>query len=117
MLDFIKTSILQEFRKKFENKLKFKAKRPVLAERLKKLFDSIDESNKVKLFSKYSDRELLIKKLVETRNYHTHGDSKHKYPLMISDFNEMYETKLLLQEILRFYIYKELDMKYVYENS
>ena len=25
--------------------------------------------------------ELLIKKLVETRNYHTHGDSKHKYPL------------------------------------
>ena len=59
LLDFIKTSILQEFRKKFENKLKFKAKRPVLAERLKKLFDSIDESNKAKLFSKYSDRELL----------------------------------------------------------
>ena len=59
LLDFIKTSILQEFRKKFENKLKFKAKRPVLAERLKKLFDSIDESNKVKLISKYSDRELL----------------------------------------------------------
>ena len=117
LLDFIKTSILQEFRKKFENKLKFGPRGPVLAERLANLFDSIDEPSKVKIFSKYPDKELLIKKLIQTRNYHTHGDSKHKYPLMISDFNEMYETKLLLQEILRFYIYKELDMKYVYENS
>jgi hypothetical protein len=117
LLDFIQTSILQEFRQKFRNKLKFKEKSPVLTERLRNLFDSIDESNKVKLFSKCSDRELLIRKLVQTRNYHTHGDSKDKYPSMISDFNEMYETKLLLQEILRFYIYKELDMKYVYENS
>lgn len=111
LLNFIKTSILQEFRQKFENKLKFNARGPVLAERLETLFDLIDEPSKVKIFSKYSDKELLVKKLVQTRNYYTHGDSKAKYPLMISDFNEMYETKLLLQEVLRYYIYKELDIK------
>ncbi|HEO0550466.1 TPA: HEPN domain-containing protein [Streptococcus agalactiae] len=117
LLDFINTSILEEFRKKLRNKLKFRSREPILTERLKKLFDSIDESNKDKIFSKYSDIELLIKKLVQTRNYHTHGDSPKNYPLMIRDFNEMYETKLLLQEVLRFYIYEELDMKYDYNNT
>lgn len=53
----------------------------------------------------------LIKKLVQTRNYHTHGDSKDKYPEMITVVHEMYETKLLLQEVLIYYIYQELDMK------
>lgn len=57
LLDFIKTSILQEFRKKFENKLKFGPRGPVLAERLANLFDSIDEPSKVKIFSKYPDKE------------------------------------------------------------
>ncbi|MFQ6974525.1 MAG: HEPN domain-containing protein [Streptococcus salivarius] len=27
-----------------------------------------------------TERELLIKKLTQTRNYYTHGDSKDKYP-------------------------------------
>ena len=63
-----------------------------------------------------NDRELLITKLTQTRNYYTHGDSKDKYPKMITDVHEMYETKLLLQEVLRYYIYQELDMKYRYKN-
>ena len=41
---------------------------------------------------------------------------KDKYPEMITDISEMYETKLLLQEVLRYYIYQELDMKYKYKN-
>ncbi|HGZ8089231.1 TPA: HEPN domain-containing protein, partial [Streptococcus pneumoniae] len=54
-------------------------------------------------------------KLIQTRNYYTHGDSKDNYPKMITDIREMYETKLLLQEVLRYYIYQELNMKYKYE--
>lgn len=91
--------------------MKFNKKEPSLSERLKNLFDSIDELNQSKIFSN-SERELLIAKLTQTRNYHTHGDSKDKYPKMITDIHEMYETKLLLQEVLRYYIYQELDMKY-----
>ena len=60
--------------------------------------------------------EPLIIKLIQTRNYYTHGDSKDNYPEMITDISEMYETKLLLQEVLRYYIYQELDMKYNYKN-
>lgn len=115
LIDFINTHILEEFRKKFRGRLNSKAKVPTLAERLKKLFDSIDEVNQDKIFSD-RDKELLIKKLVDTRNYFTHGDSKEKYSELISDINEMYEIKLLLQEVLRYYIYQELGMEYNYQD-
>lgn len=114
LFDFINTHLLEEVRRKFRNKLKFNQKEPNLSERLKNLFDSIDELNLSKIFSN-SKRELLIKKLIQTRNYYTHGDSKDNYPEMITDISEMYETKLLLQEVLRYYIYQELDMKYKYK--
>lgn len=114
LIDFINTHILEELRKKFRGRLNSKAKVPTLAERLKKLFDSIDEVNQDKIFSD-RDKELLIKKLFDTRNYFTHGDSKEKYSELISDINEMYEIKLLLQEVLRYYIYQELGMEYNYQ--
>ena len=115
LFDFINTHLLEEVRRKFRNRLKFNQKEPSLSERLKNLFDSIDELNLSKIFSN-SERELLIIKLIQTRNYFTHGDSKDNYPEMITDISEMYETKLLLQEVLRYYIYQELDMKYNYKN-
>lgn len=115
LIDFINTHILEGLRKKFRGKLSSKAKEPKLAERLKNLFDSIDEVNQDKIFSD-RDRDLLIKKLVDTRNYFTHGDSKEKYSELITDINEMYETKLLLQEVLRYYIYQELGMECDYQD-
>ena len=113
LLNFINTNILEEVRGKFRNRLKFNKKEPSLSERLKKLFDSIDELNQSKIFSNV-EREVLIKKLTQTRNYYTHGDSKDKYPKLITDISEMYETILLLREVLRYYIYQELKMKYEY---
>jgi hypothetical protein len=115
LFDFINTHLLEEVRRKFRNKLKFNQKEPNLSERLKNLFDSIDELNLSKIFSN-REREQLIIKLIQTRNYYTHGNSKDNYPEMITDISEMYETKLLLQEVLRYYIYQELDMKYKYKN-
>lgn len=114
LFDFINTHLLEEVRRKFRNKLKFNQKEPNLSERLKNLFDSIDEPNLSKIFSN-NERELLIIKLIQTRNYYTHGDSKDNYPEMITDVSEMYETKLLLQEVLRYYIYQELGMEYRYK--
>ncbi|MDS2351335.1 hypothetical protein RKT16_00610, partial [Streptococcus pneumoniae] len=66
LFDFINTHLLEEVRRKFRNKLKFNQKEPNLSERLKNLFDSIDELNLSKIFSN-SKRELLIKKLIQTR--------------------------------------------------
>lgn len=109
---FIDEFIYEADKKKFKNKLSFNSRTPNLFERLEKIFDSIDESNKNKIFHKIIDKNLFIKKLVQTRNYHTHGDSKKKYPYMITSINEMYETKVLLQEVLRYFIYKELGMEY-----
>ena len=103
---------IEDDREKLRKKLAFKSRSPILSERLKNLFDSIDEIDQTKIFPKSIDRDLLITKLTQTRNYHTHGDAKDKYPKMITNINEMYETKVLLQEVLRYYIYQELDMKY-----
>ena len=113
LLNFINTHILEEIRGKFRNRLKFNKREPSLSERLKRLFDLIDETNQSKIFSNI-ERELLIKKLTQTRNYYTHGDSRDKYPNLITDISEMYETVLLLREVLRYYIYQELKMKYEY---
>ena len=89
-----------------------KSRKPSLSERLKELFTSIDNINQDKILQTELDRNSFVQKLVQTRNYYTHGDKKKRYPEMITNFNEMYDTKVFLQEVLRYYIYKELGMKY-----
>ena len=89
-----------------------KTRKMILSERLKELFTSIDKINQDKILPIELDKDSFITKLVQTRNYYTHGDKKQRYPEMITNFNEMYDTKVLLQEVLRYYIYKELGMKY-----
>ena len=89
-----------------------KSRKPSLFERLKRIFTAIDKINKEKIFPKELDRKSFIKKLVDTRNYYTHGDKKENHPKLITNFNEMYDTKILLQKVLRYFIYKELGMKY-----
>lgn len=111
LINYINTYILEEFRSKFRNRFRCKKREPALSERLKDLFDSIDENNQTKILAN-QDIGLLITKLTQTRNYYTHGDSKEKYPQMITEVSEMYATMLLLQEVLRYYIYQELDMEY-----
>ena len=71
--------------------MKFKKKEPSLSERLKNLFDLIDELNQTKIFSD-CDRELLITKLTQTRNYYTHGNSKDKYPKIYKKVEQRLET-------------------------
>ena len=112
VINFINTSIEKKFRRNLKNRIKLKYREPKLSERLLNLFENIDLDNQIKLFSKFKYKELLVQKLVDTRNYYTHGDLKENYPNLITNFNEMYEVKILLQDILRYYIYQELDMKY-----
>ena len=116
VINFINTHVPEKFQKKFRNRFKLKKKEHTLSERLNDLFDGIDKANQTKIFTDNIDREDLITKLTQTRNYHTHGDSKDKYPKMITDIKEMYKTKVLLQEVLRYYIYQTLEMDYEYKN-
>lgn len=103
---------LEVYSRNFQIDQNGKSRKPSLFERLKRIFTAIDKINKDKIFPKGLDRKSFIKKLVDTRNYYTHGDKKENHPKLITDFHEMYDTKVLLQEVLRYYIYKELGMKY-----
>lgn len=103
---------LEVYSRNFQIEQNGKKRELTLSERLKELFNSIDEVNQDKIFPIELDKDSFITKLVQTRNYYTHGDKKQRYPEMITNFNEKYDTKVLLQEVLRYYIYKELGMKY-----
>ena len=103
---------LEVYSRNFQIDQNGKQRKLFLSKRLKKLFTSIDNINQDKIFPKELDRKSFIKKLVDTRNYYTHGDKKENHPKLITDFHEMYDTKVLLQEVLRYFIYKELGMEY-----
>lgn len=103
---------LEVYSRNFQIDQNGKQRELFLSKRLKQLFTSIDNINQDKIFPKELDRKSFIKKLVDTRNYYTHGDKKENHPKLITDFHEMYDTKVLLQEVLRYYIYKELGMEY-----
>ena len=107
---------LEVYSRNFKIEQNGKTRKLILAERLKELFTSIDNSIKDKILPIELDMDSFINKLVQTRNYYTHGDKKERYPEMITNFNEMYDTKVLLQEVLRYYIYKELGRKYDFRN-
>ena len=103
---------LEVYSRNFQIDQNGKQRKLFLSKRLKELFTSIDNINQDKIFPKELDRKSFIKKLVDTRNYYTHGDKKENHPKLITDFHEMYDTKVLLQEVLRYFIYKELGMEY-----
>lgn len=103
---------LEVYSRNFQIDENGKPRELTLSKRLKELFTSIDNINQDKIFPKELDRKFFIKKLVDTRNYYTHGDKKENHPKLITDFHEMYDTKVLLQEVLRYFIYKELGMNY-----
>ena len=103
---------LEVYSRNFQINQNGKQRKLFLSKRLKELFTSIDNINQDKIFPKELDRKSFIKKLVDTRNYYTHGDKKENHPKLITDFHEMYDTKVLLQEVLRYFIYKELGMEY-----
>ena len=103
---------LEVYSRNFQIEQNGKKRELTLSERLKELFNSIDKVNQDKILPIELDKDSFITKLVQTRNYYTHGDKKQRYPEMITNFNEMYDTKVLLQEVLRYYIHKELGMKY-----
>ena len=103
---------LEVYSRNFQIDQNGKQRKLFLSKRLKELFTSIDNINQDKIFPKELDRKSFIKKLVDTRNYYTHGDKKENQPKLITDFQEMYDTKVLLQEVLRYFIYKELGMEY-----
>lgn len=103
---------LEVYSRNFQIEQNGNTRERTLSERLKELFTSIDNINQDKIFPKELDRKSFIKKLVDTRNYYTHGDKKENHPKLITDFHEMYDTKVLLQEVLRYYIYKELGINY-----
>lgn len=98
------------FSKNFRNDFikKNKKGKIYLRDLLNELFDSLPKGDYDKIFGN-QEKANLVKKLVDTRNYFTHGKRK-KNDWSITDFNEMYDMRESLQKVLNYYIYKEIGL-------
>ena len=80
---------------------------------LLELFGNLNEDllkGLIRTSSEVSNRKIktFAYKLVSTRNYYTHGDSESMKNVVIIDSDELIETTLLLNQIIKYYICKEL---------
>ncbi len=84
-----------------------------LKKRIKALFDDLDNDIKnilVKNKKGATRRNIdkLAQKLANTRNYYTHGDPDTDRSFIIKEPIEIIETTILLNQIIKYYICKEL---------
>lgn len=113
VLEFIRNNIKDKTNvEKFERNIKFDSEIS-LNKRLKELFRGLDDTLLDKLVQNESgcrsDRiGKFTQKLVRTRNYYTHGDPEALEEMVIIDNVELIETTLLLNQVIKYYIYKEL---------
>lgn len=102
----------KKHREKFISNINYDSEM-TLYNRLLELFGNLNEDLLKKLIrtsSEVSNRKIktFAYKLVSTRNYYTHGDSESMKNVVIIDSDELIETTLLLNQIIKYYICKEL---------
>lgn len=114
LIDYINENVSEEYATRFTRNVNYNPD-TTLRKRLKDLFNLLPDDflkdliKKPEISTKRSLNE-LITGLIDTRNYLTHGDDEKKYPKRLSDPHEMYKTNEVLKIVIRFYIYKELDV-------
>lgn len=115
LINYIKKNIDdKEVKYRFIRNIKYNPDM-TLHKRLSELFEELDFKVQEEFFqspnkTSKDNRESIITSLVETRNYYTHGDDKNKYLNMISDTLEQLNMTSILNQIIKYYIYKELEM-------
>lgn len=80
--------------------------------KLKFLFENSDSGFESLILESFNNSTHFIDSIVQTRNYYTHGDKKTKYPRLMTDYNDLYKANMILQKLLHYYLFKELEMEY-----
>lgn len=110
---YISKNLDSPMKEKFIRNINFDSK-VTLRTRLKELFRNLPEY--LKEILKYRNNtisqsiSLLVDKLVDTRNYYTHGDDLNEYKNRINDRKEMHLTNLKLVLVLEYYIFNTLGL-------
>lgn len=96
-----------------ENKIFKKSnKESFLKSKLKFLFENSDSGFESLILESFNNSSHFIDSIVQTRNYYTHGDKKTKYPRLMTDYNDLYKANMILQKLLHYYLFKELEIEY-----
>lgn len=113
--NYINDNVCEEkYRKRFTNNIKYYSEMN-LSKRLSQTFKLLDEKIKNE-FLKLPDKspsdsiQSIVYRLVQTRNYYTHGDNIENYPKSITNTVDQINMASVLNQINKYFIYKELDM-------
>ena len=98
-----------------ENKICRRNKESCLRSKLIFLFKNSDSEFEKFILESFNNFYHFIDSIVQTRNYYTHGDKKSKYPRLMTDYNELYKTNIILQKLLHYYLFQELGMNYSFK--
>lgn len=114
ILNYISTNVSVKYRDKFQQQVQFEGEtslRKKLDNLFKELPDELfDQTVKKEGKSPSKSRSSLVSRLVQTRNYRTHGDNPEKYPYKITDPLKVMHTTRKLSLIQQFFILKELGL-------
>lgn len=115
LIEYIEKSVEEkEFQDRFIRNVEYSPEM-TLSKRLSELFKKMDSKVKNE-FLKLPNKNLsdsissIVYSLVQTRNYYTHGDDISKYPKSIKDTVEQLNITSVLNQIIKYYIYEELEM-------
>lgn len=112
--DYVLKNIEPEFRDRFIRNIDYNPD-IVLGKRLSELFNQLDENMKENFFkingiSLKNSIKKRVFSLVQTRNYLTHGDDISKYEKIITNTAEQLNMTAILNQIIKYYIFYELDI-------
>ncbi|MDK7049405.1 HEPN domain-containing protein [Aerococcus sanguinicola] len=113
ILEYIQDNVDVEFTKVFSENIKYDDEKN-LRKKLNTLFKELPDpiKSEIKQEDKSPSKSIssLAHKLVDTRNYRTHGDDPDKYKSRITDPNEVVEILNLLEQILHYLVMNELGV-------
>lgn len=115
IIDYIKTNIKGNNESKFISRINYpdnislsKKLKDLIKELPEPLFDDLEIKEEDK--SPSDSISSFVNRLVQTRNYYTHGDNPENYPNRIINVDEFFFANQKLMKICTYYIYKTLDI-------
>ncbi|MGX7107896.1 HEPN domain-containing protein [Facklamia miroungae] len=111
---FVVEHLDREFQDRFISNIDYSPETS-LSKRLTELFNKLNENMKEKFFKEKNKNikqsiKSVVYSLVQTRNYLTHGDYKSKDKKIISDTEDQLNITSILNQIIKYYIFYELDI-------
>lgn len=114
LLHYIEENIDERYQVRFERNIVYSPE-TTFSDRLAELFNLLPSRIKESFLHQYDGSlnasiRVFIRELIDTRNYLTHGDKSQEYPKRITARIDQMNTTQTINQILKYFIFKELGL-------